>query len=682
MRIRTWRALSLLAALVAPIAVPVTAAASPASQLAITSVSNPHPEFVSGGQVLVSVTGPARVSANGRDVTADFHPGPDGTLLGLVTGLRDGVNEITASGGHRTAKLRVTNHPAAGPVFSGRQQLPFYCETTAYGLPPAQQPSCTAPTRVSYQYRTTAGAFAPLADPGARPADLATATVNGRRLPYIVRVERGTIDRAVYEIAALYDGQPSPFTTDRGWNSRLVYTFGGGCNGGYHQGAATGGVLQDLFLGQGYAVASSSLNVLDTNCSPIISAEAAMMVKEHFIETYGPVLHTIGWGGSGGAIQQYDIAEAYPGIVDGIIPGVSFPDPLSTAGPVTDCRLFNQYFAKDASFTAAQKLAVSGYRDYTTCTSWELTFASRATATGSCNAAIPVTARWDPVTNPGGVKCNANEQLANQFGRDPATGFVRSTLDSVGVQYGLAALNSGQISAPQFVDLNAGIGGIDYTGVAVPQRTTADKKALSAAYADDLLNSASRGLRETPIIDQRTDLDLAGFGNDIHTTEWSLTARQRLIDANGTAANQVIIENQATDAAAASVYELNAMDRWLTAIDTDRSGRSLAQKVLADKPRDVGDGCYVGGQRVQAPLTGSQCAATYPVAGNPRTVAGEDIAMDVLKCRLRPLDFGDYPVRFTSAQQASLRATFPDGVCDYGRPGVESRNPAGTWRSY
>jgi Tannase-like family of unknown function (DUF6351) len=83
----------------------------------------------------------------------------------------------------------------------------------------------------------------------------------------------------------------------------LVYTFGGGCNAGYHQGASTGGVLNDLFLAQGYAVASSSLNVLDNNCGPIISAEAAMMVKEHFIETYGPVLHTIGWGGSGGAIQ-------------------------------------------------------------------------------------------------------------------------------------------------------------------------------------------------------------------------------------------------------------------------------------------------------------------------------------------------------------------------------------------
>ncbi|GHF60796.1 hypothetical protein GCM10017566_37680 [Amycolatopsis bartoniae] len=671
----------LLAALAAPAVVPLTAAADPAPQPVLTSVSNPRPEFVSGGQVLLSVNTAARVTVNGRDVTPEFHRRSDGSYLGLVTGLRDGRNDVVATTHGRSAKLRVTNHPITGPVFSGPQQQPFYCETTAYGLPPAQQPLCGAPTQVTYQYRTTAGAFASLADPAARPADLATTTVNGRSVPYVVRVERGTIDRAVYEIAALYDGQPSPFAPDRSWNGRLVYTFGGGCNAGYHQGATTGGVLEDLFLSQGYAVASSSLNVLDNNCSPVISAEAAMMVKEHFAETYGPITHTIGWGGSGGGIQQYDIAEAYPGIVDGIIPGISFPDPLSTGGPVSDCRLLEQFFG-GASFTAAQKQAVSGYHDYSTCTAWTETFASRATATGSCNPAIPVSARWDPVTNPHGVICNSNEQLVNQFGRDPRTGFVRSPLDNVGVQYGLAALRSGAITPAQFAQLNASIGGIDYTGKAVSQRTEADLKALSATYADDLLNSASQGLRETPIIDQRTDLDFAGRDANIHTTEWSFALRQRLLDANGTAANQVIIENQVTDAVAASRYELSAMDRWLTAIEADHSHRGQAQKVLANRPADLGDGCYLSGQRVRAALDSGPCATQYPVAGNPRTVAGESIAIDVLKCRLKPLDFRDYPVTFTDAEKRQLRSAFPTGVCDYGKPGVGQREPVGTWLDY
>ena len=653
-------AISLGGAVGAPAVAGAQPAGHPDGRLAIESVSNPRPDLVSGGQVLLRITNPSggavRVTANGQDVTANFAGQNDGSMLGLVAGLRDGTNTILAQlaghhGADQHATLRVTNHPITGPVFSGHQQVPFFCETQVFGLAPAVQPLCSAPTQVSYQYKTTAGAFAPLADPASRPADLASATVGGRSVPYIVRIERGTIDRAVYEIAALYDGSdPSPLVPDTSWNRRLVYTFGGGCNAGYHQGRSTGGVVNDLFLAQGYAVASSSLNVLDNNCSPIISAEAAMMVKEHFIETYGPVAHTIGWGGSGGAIQQYDIAENYPGIVDGIVPGVSFPDPLSTAGPVTDCRLLDRYFAgPGAALTPAQRVAVAGFADYETCVSWDQTFASRSTATDSCDSSIPVAIRWDPVSNPNGLKCNSNEQLVNQFGRDPRTGFVRSVLDNTGVQYGLGALLAGQITPADFAALNAGIGGLDFAGRPVAARTAADPKALDAAYRDDIVNSASQGLRDTPIIDQRIDLDFAGFGNDIHTTEWSFIMRARLLRANGTFGNQVIIENQPTAAeiAAASIFELSAMDRWLTAIDADSSARSLPAKVLADRPADVGDGCYLSPtQRILEPLTdpaGGQCAAQYPVAANTRLVAGEARPLDVMKCRLRPLNFARLP---------------------------------------
>jgi len=680
------RALVLVAALTAPL---LTAGPAPAAppRLTLESVSNPHPDLVSGGQVLLRVPAARdlRVRANGRDVTASFTQLGD-SMLGLVDGLRDGVNQIVATApGRPSATLRVTNSPITGPVFSGKQQEPFHCETEAYGLPPATPPLCSAPTRVTYQYRTVDGRFLPLADPASRPDDLAT--VGG--MPYVVRVERGTIDRAVYEIAALSDGtEPSPFTAERGWNGTLVHTFGGGCNSGFHQGSATGGVVDDLFLSRGYAVASSSLNVLDNNCSPIISAEAAMIVKEHFIETYGPVRHTIGWGGSGGAIQQYDIADNYPGVLDGIIPGVSYPDPLTTAGPVSDCRLLNRYFAlAGSSFTPEQRLAVSGYRSYSTCESWEQTFASRATATGSCHESIPAAQRWDPVSNPDGVICNSNEQLVNQFGRDPRTGFVRSTLDNTGVQYGLSALLTGAITPAQFADLNASVGGLDHAGEPVPGRSSADPRALSAAYRSGLLNSASLGLRTTPVIDQRTDLDLAGPFADIHTTEWSFVMRERL-RRNGAEGTQVIIANHPTpeETAAAARYELDAMDRWLTAIDADRSGRDAQQKVVANRPVDLGDGCYASAdERIREPLTypsSGRCGALYPVAANPRVVAGEGVAMDVLKCLRKPLDFRDYPVTFTPEEQQQLRAAFPDGVCDYGTSGAGAAAPGGAWQRY
>ena len=670
-----------------------------ARRLALMTVSNSRPELVSGGEVLVRVDvgkriNPAdvRITSDGQDVTSSFHVQSDGSLLGLVTGLAIGRNRVVASVGRRFASsLEVIDHSINGPVFSGRQQLPFLCQTTSFGLAASSPPDCFAPTVVSYAYKNTSGTFVPLADPTSVPADAATATVNGQLVPYIVRVETGVIDRAVYQTAALFDGHaPSPFQPDASWNGKLIYTFGGGCNSGYHQGTSTGGVLDDQFLSLGYAVASSTLNVLDNNCSTIISAEAAMMVKEHFIDTYGPVRFTIGWGGSGGAIQQYEIADSYPGILDGIIPGVSFPDPLTTAGPVTDCRLLDTFFggANGLSFTSAQRTAIAGYNDYTTCVSWDNTFANRSTATGSCNpAVIPPAEQWSP-TNPNGIICNSDEQIVNQLGVDPATGFPNSPLDNVGVQYGLAALDSGGITPAQFAALNADIGGMDFAGAPVAQRTEASLKALRAVYADDLVNSASLGLRTTPVIDQRLDLDFFGFGNDIHTTDWSFIIRARMLTGNGTDGNQVIIENMPTAAeiGAADTYELAEMDAWLTNIENDQSHHSARQKVLSDKPAGLTDGCYLSAtdlvqQTLTDPGTG-QCGAAYPVASNPRLVAGEPLTMPALKCSLKPLNFQDYLVPFTAAEQAELRQAFPTGVCDYSRPGVGVRAPIASWLSY
>ncbi|HEY3607500.1 MAG TPA: DUF6351 family protein, partial [Pseudonocardiaceae bacterium] len=84
---------------------------------------------------------------------------------------------------------------------------------------------------------------------------------------------------------------------------------------------------------------------------------------------------------------------------------------------------------------------------------------------------------------------------------------------------------------------------------------------------------------------------------------------------------------------------------------------------------------------VTDPATGP-CAAGYPVAANPRLDSGESLGMNVLKCALTPLDFDSYPVSFTAAQRAQLRATFPSGVCDYHRAGVGQQEPIAPWLSY
>jgi len=155
----------------------------------------------------------------------------------------------------------------------------------------------------------------------------------------------------------------------------------------------------------------------------------------------------------------------------------------------------------------------------------------------------------------------------------------------------------------------------------------------------------------------------------------------------GTAANQVIIESSPALTNTASVYELDAMDRWLTAIESDESDARLRDKIVANKPADLADGCYLPtGQRITEYLginggTG-QCATLFPIFSNPRGAAGQRKTLDILKCHLAPIRFSSYPVTFTDAQRVALKAAFPNGVCDYQRLGVGQVPPGGTWLNY
>ena len=67
------------------------------------------------------------------------------------------------------------------------------------------------------------------------------------------------------------------------------------------------------------------------------------------------------------------------------------------------------------------------------------------------------------------------------------------------------------------------------------------------------------------------------------------------------------------------------------------------------------------------------------VAGGPNT-------NDVLKCQLKPIDFADYfadyKVAFSEPERARLRAIFPEGVCDWSKPGVEQKPRAAQWITY
>src|SRR5205085_1245185 len=168
---------------------------------------------------------------------------------------------------------------------------------------------------------------------GALPDDVDTTRVGGEDVPFVIRTEEGVIDRGVYWIWTL-DPHPDPEGAwdDSGWNGRLVYRFGGGCGTSYSQGATLGIGLDTDLLAHGYALTTNTLDTFQTACNPTLSAEAALMTREHFAENYGTPKFTIGDGVSGGAIQQMLIAQNYPGILDALSPGLPLPDAISISG--------------------------------------------------------------------------------------------------------------------------------------------------------------------------------------------------------------------------------------------------------------------------------------------------------------------------------------------------------------
>jgi hypothetical protein len=63
-------------------------------------------------------------------------------------------------------------------------------------------------------------------------------------------------------------------------------------------------------------------------------------------------------------------------------------------------------------------------------------------------------------------------------------------------------------------------------------------------------------------------------------------------------------------------------------------------------------------------------------------VAGGPVTNDILKCQLKEIDFSDYRVQFTQEEKERFDRIFPEGVCDWSKPGVGQRRPARTWLSY
>src|SRR5262245_51269896 len=742
-----------------------TSAMAATGGLNIAMLSN-RADLISGGDALVRIDLPSavdpsrgvKVFLNNTLVNQMFVARPGGHLMGLVTGLKNGDNLLAVRTVAGSRSISITNHPIGGPVFVGAQVQPWICATptpvAASGNTPASNASglttfavdsqCNIATEYKLFYRTTTpGCSTALPDPsppaappanncfkpytpGPAPADLAmTTTTTGLTVPYIVRVERGTINRGIYDIAVLFD--PShPWTAlapQPQWNGKVVYTFGASTGQPRLQFRTEQNWADDAALSRGFMVVDNSLTDSLFNSNRVLNAETVMMMKEHIVDTYGEIVYTVGNGCSGGSIQQNTAASIFPGLLDGIQPSCDYPDSITTGLEVTDCVLLVNFYAGPdwtALMTAsgltqaqinAKKTAINGHFDHLGCQSWNNSFGFNNKpgnfvpvlvinqTTGAIapvgaprnNCRLPAALVYDPMANPTGTRCGDPDLSAAVWGTTVGIplGSRRALQpgDNVGIQYGFKAVLAGAITSEEFVTLNEKIGGFDADSNRRAARSTADLPALAIAYRAGIVASGAN-LGKLPIIDSR------GFDEQgIHYIWRSFAERARIDAANGgDHANQVmwrygtgLVPSTPAQIAAVTLNSFLTMDTWLSNLDvtapkaTLNSVRSHAD-VIAAKPDTAFDLCYLTGDPTfSTPVTDmATCDADPRLAkhASPRQVAGGPLTEDILKCQLKPLNPAEYaPVVLTGAQLARLQAAFPDGVCDWSLLGVGQQPP-------
>jgi len=674
-------------------------------------------------------------------------------LTGVIRGLQLGANAVRVKangqgvGRPAPVEMTLTNYPITGPVFSGPHQYPFVCTTMTQGLgqPIPDDPvtgtrvvdgagnpigfsrNCSAPTQVVYRYRTTGGAFAAYTPGQARPADMAqTTTIDGKTVDFIVRWERGTINRFLYSIAMLAPSDTDANSLNRdAWNGRVIFRFDGGVAIGRTQGSlSTSGSLYDVGLARGYAILYSSGTRTNTHYNLQVGGETALMVKERFIELYDVPLYTVAVGGSGGAIQQYVYAQNHPGLLDAAIPQYSYPDMVTQAVHVGDCELLEFFMdvlngANPRWSTWTNRRLLEGLNASNTLPN---PYFGGALGLSECVAgwrglsplalnprfgAVANMALFQPLSAIAAIHWTHFEDIVNIVGRS-ADGYARSYWDNVGVQYGLRAVATGQITPAEFLALNGAIGGwkpqpamVQEGSPFVPPHTAANFDPWSARNQVFSLNPAAPAPRtagnieamravyrsglvfmgdiDLPIIDWRNYLE---DELDMHNSHQSFAVRKRMLNADGNADNQVIWFTDVVNPALRfdqTPEALAVMDEWMRNIRANPSAGAAGNRpaLAVDRCFDQAGAEIARGAGVWDGVLDSgppgACAAQFQIHSTSRRVAGGPFEQSLFKCRLIPVNqaigrgfYGAWAP--DAAQQAALAAIFPQGVCDYSQP--------------
>ena len=243
----------------------------------------------------------------------------------------------------------------------------------------------------------------------------------GATVPFIVREETGNIVRDQYKIAALFDpGKPwTPTAAQPQFNSKLVITHGESCDTAYETGAAPACCYRSARPRVRRDVARARQRW--PQLQPGHAGRVARHDQGGAIERYGTVRYTIGSGCSGGSLVQQQVANAYPGVYQGITPQCTFTDAWSSAMQYVDYVGLN-YLENPTRW----ELGISGpgrdpaFFDHPNPAN-PITFTTVIPNSGdptrSCPG-VPEEDVYDENTNPDGVRCTLQDYMVNVFGRD------------------------------------------------------------------------------------------------------------------------------------------------------------------------------------------------------------------------------------------------------------------------
>lgn len=391
---------------------------------------------------------------------------------------------------------------------------------------------CGAPTIVEYFYKSVDPArsegLQPLADPLKPPADLAQIEIDGRLHDYIVRYERGTINRFIYAISLIVPAETDPNRPDlSAWNGILVFWFGGGVGIGHQQASDhalghvsdeahldpdSSGALNEPLLERGYAVVSSTATVTSTSYNLLLSGRTAEMLKEQFEGLYDRPRYSFAVGASGGAVQQLSYEQNIPELLDGLVISHAYPDMITQTISVGDCELLEYYFdVTDARVNGTNRVnprwiswenrrliegmnALDGFPTQHAPDASGIPLASSA-GPGSSECIEGWRGNLPAVSNPLFVPLNRSyrlilehepaafaathfsffDDLVEIFGTLEGSSLARRTTDNVGVQYGLSPLQRGEIDTQEFLLLNAWVGGPSDPRQMVPEGVPFDR---------------------------------------------------------------------------------------------------------------------------------------------------------------------------------------------------------------